>query len=70
MRHQILALVFILLIGTLVISGCAKAPAEKEAMAPGNEVKVQEGSEDIAELEQDLNVDQVDLEVASLFEDY
>ncbi|MBW3011334.1 hypothetical protein KY335_03955 [Candidatus Woesearchaeota archaeon] len=69
MRHKILALVFILLIGTLVISGCAKAPAEG-SIAPDNEVEVQEASEDVAQLEQDLDVDQVDLEIASLFEDY
>ena len=70
MRHTILALVFILLVAALLISGCAKAPAEEKGLAPDNEVEVQQESDEVAELEKDLDVEEVDLELDSLFSDY
>ncbi len=76
MRHIILALTFISLVALLLIlSGCGKAPSLAGEPAAGEviqstEVEVTQASEDVVELEKELNIDEVDLEIASLFDDY
>lgn len=83
MRHKILALVFISLVAALFLfSGCGrmeKAPEKAPEAAPdaapeeaieSTEAEVSQASEEIVEMEEELDAEQVDLDVASLFEDY
>ncbi|MCK4670192.1 MAG: hypothetical protein KAT43_03235 [Nanoarchaeota archaeon] len=77
MRHIILALTFTLMVAALLIlSGCGKvsAPADKTTAVgeaiESTEVEVTQASEDLVELEKELDIDEVDLEIASLFADY
>lgn len=79
MRHKILALVFISLVAALFLfSGCGrmeKSPEKAPEAAPeeaieSTEAEVSQASEEIVEMEEELDAEQVDLDVASLFEDY